>query len=246
MRETCRSGGRYIRCRRRCSSAGRADQQGCDWRDDPRAKYRSAPWRLSQQILVSRAGASLPRSWRAGRTTGSTIRSRAVRIAMRWSVAPNRRGVLRGPSRARSGSRVKPRSRKGETAQCTEQSAAGAALALGACGVGGVTYMIRVVRHARRQTFYVPDLEDWTWYGVLPLVAYTALLPAAIVFLRRPTPSLFVIAAVAVLLLFIGIHNAWDAVTYIAHGRTQQPEESGQRPSAAAGQADSVRRTLGS
>jgi len=122
----------------------------------------------------------------------------------------------------------------------------GAALALGACGVGGVTYMIRVVRHARRQTFYVPDLEDWTWYGVLPLVAYTALLPAAIVFLRRPTPSLFVIAAVAVLLLFIGIHNAWDAVTYIAHGRTQQPEESGQRPSAAAGQADSSRRTLGS
>lgn len=92
--------------------------------------------------------------------------------------------------------------------------------------------MIMVVRRARRQTSYVPDLEDWTWHGVLPLVAYAALLAVAIVFPRRPVPSLFVIGAVAVLLLFIGIHNAWDAVIYIARGRMQQPEESGQSPSA--------------
>jgi hypothetical protein len=62
---------------------------------------------------------------------------------------------------------------------------------------------------------------------VLPLVAYVALLAAAIVFPRHPVPSLFVVGAVAVLLLFIGIHNAWDAVTYIARDRMQQPEESG-------------------
>jgi hypothetical protein len=107
-----------------------------------------------------------------------------------------------------------------------------AALGLGACGVAGVAYMIMVVRQARRQTLYVPDLEDWMWHGVLPLVAYAALLAAAIVFPRHPVPSLFVIGAAAVLLLFIGIHNAWDAVTYIARGRMQQPEESGQPPSA--------------
>jgi hypothetical protein len=29
-------------------------------------------------------------------------------------------------------------------------------------------------------------------------------------------PALFVIGAVTVLLLFIGIHNAWDSVLYIA------------------------------
>lgn len=92
--------------------------------------------------------------------------------------------------------------------------------------------MIRVVRQARRQTIYVPDLEDWTWHGVLPLVAYATLLAAAITFPRRPVPSLFVIGAAAILLLFIGIHNAWDAVTYIARDRMQQPEQSGQPPSA--------------
>jgi hypothetical protein len=121
-----------------------------------------------------------------------------------------------------------------------------AALGLGACGVVGVAYMIVVVRQARRQTFYVPDLEDWTWHGVLPLVAYAALVAAAIVFPRRPVASLFVIGAVAVLLLFIGIHNAWDAVTYIARGRMQQPEQSGHPPSGAAEGADSSRRTRGS
>jgi hypothetical protein len=29
-------------------------------------------------------------------------------------------------------------------------------------------------------------------------------------------PALFVIGAVTLLLLFIGIHNAWDTVTYVA------------------------------
>jgi hypothetical protein len=31
----------------------------------------------------------------------------------------------------------------------------------------------------------------------------------------RPTTSLFGIGAATLLLLFIGIHNAWDTVTYI-------------------------------
>lgn len=108
----------------------------------------------------------------------------------------------------------------------------GAALSIGTSGAAGVAYMVMVVRQARRQTIYVPDLEDWTWHGVLPSVAYTALLGAAILFPRRPVPSLFVIGAASVLLLFIGIHNAWDAVTYIARGRMQQPEEFARPPSA--------------
>lgn len=116
-----------------------------------------------------------------------------------------------------------------------------AAIGLGACGVSGVVYGMLVVRRARRQTFYVPDLEDWTWHGALPLVAYATLLAAAIVFPRNPVPSLFVIGAVTVLLLFIGIHNAWDAVTYIARSRMQQTEESGQPPAAAAKEAVSSR-----
>jgi hypothetical protein len=99
-----------------------------------------------------------------------------------------------------------------------------AALGLGACGIGGFAYAVTVVRQARRQTAYVPVFEDWLWHGALPLIAYAALVAAAVPLRRHPAPSLFVIGAAAVLLLFTGIHNAWDAVTYMALERRQRPE----------------------
>ena len=87
---------------------------------------------------------------------------------------------------------------------------------LGLCGLGGVTYAVIVVRRVRRQTDYRPVLEDWLFHTVLPLVSYTAFIVAAIALPGNPAPALFVIAAATVLLLFIGIHNAWDNVTFIA------------------------------
>jgi hypothetical protein len=102
-----------------------------------------------------------------------------------------------------------------------------AALALGVCGVAGLAYALIVVRRTRRQTGYVPVLEDWIWHCVLPLIAYATLLIAALVLQRYPAPSLFVIGGVALLLLFVGIHNAWDAVTYMALQRRQRPEGRG-------------------
>jgi divalent metal cation (Fe/Co/Zn/Cd) transporter len=91
-----------------------------------------------------------------------------------------------------------------------------AGLLLGLSGFGGVTYVVIVVRRARQQTDYQPVLEDWLWHTVFPLVSYTALVVAAIMLLGNPALALFVTGAVTVLLLFIGIHNAWDNVTYIA------------------------------
>jgi hypothetical protein len=43
-------------------------------------------------------------------------------------------------------------------------------------------------------------------------------------------PSLFAIGGTALLLLFIGIHNAWDAVTYIAQQRRSGKAESSEPP----------------
>ncbi len=99
------------------------------------------------------------------------------------------------------------------------RSLANAGLCLLVCGVAGVVYTVRVVRHARRQTDYAPVLEDWLFHGMFPLVAYALLLVAAIALRRSPAPSLFAVGAAAVFLLFIGIHNAWDAVTYTAMRR---------------------------
>jgi len=97
---------------------------------------------------------------------------------------------------------------------------------LGLCGLGGVTYVIIVARRLRRQKDYQPVLEDWLFHTVFPLVSYTALVVAAILLPGYPVPALFVIAAATVLLLFIGIHNAWDNVTYIAIELTEPENKS--------------------
>lgn len=99
----------------------------------------------------------------------------------------------------------------------------GPALALGFAGAAGVVYTLVVLRRARRQTGYKLVLEDWVWHCAIPLVAYGALLLAAIMLPRHPGSWLFVIGATAILLLFTGIHNAWDAVTFIAVERYPKP-----------------------
>jgi len=91
-----------------------------------------------------------------------------------------------------------------------------AALAIGALGVAGVGYGVIVIKRARLQTGYEPEAEDWLWHAALPLCGYAALAVAAIALPGSPGSSLFAIGAASLLLLFIGIHNAWDSVTYIA------------------------------
>jgi len=90
-----------------------------------------------------------------------------------------------------------------------------AALTIGAFALLGVAYAPVVMVRALRQKVYKLVLEDWIWHIVLPFAAYAALLVSSIFLAGDPEPCLFVIAATALLLLFVGIHNAWDAVTYI-------------------------------
>jgi len=104
-----------------------------------------------------------------------------------------------------------------------------AGLVLDACGAAGIVYAIMVIRHARRQTGYSPDAEDWFWYSALPLVGYASLLGSGILLKRHPTMSLFVIAATALLLMFVGIHNSWDTVTYVAVQRRKEQKTTKER-----------------
>jgi hypothetical protein len=91
-------------------------------------------------------------------------------------------------------------------------------------GLVGVSYVLIVLRRVRRQRDYQPVLEDWLFHTVLPLVSYSALVVAALLLPGQPAPTLFVIAGATVLLLFIGIHNAWDNVTYIALELSQRQD----------------------
>jgi len=44
-------------------------------------------------------------------------------------------------------------------------------IALGICGIGGLTYAVIVLRRAMRQTDYQPVWQDWLWYTALPCIA---------------------------------------------------------------------------
>jgi hypothetical protein len=92
----------------------------------------------------------------------------------------------------------------------------GPGIALALFALLGLGYTLLVLRRVRSQTEYVPVVEDWIWHAILPLVAYALVLGAGIRLARHPEPCLFVVGGGALLLLFIGIHNAWDAVLYIA------------------------------
>ena len=96
------------------------------------------------------------------------------------------------------------------------------AVILGLCGVAGIAYVGIVTARAHRQPDYTPVLEDWICHTALPFAAYVTLLASAATLAFYARESLFAIAATSLLLLFIGIHNAWDAVTYLAVASAQQ------------------------
>ncbi len=96
-----------------------------------------------------------------------------------------------------------------------------AGLLLGLSGLAGVGYIVIVVRRVRRQASYSLVLEDWLWHVGFALVAYVALVVAAAALANSPSSALFVVGAATVLLLLIGIHNAWDAVTYVVVARSR-------------------------
>jgi len=94
------------------------------------------------------------------------------------------------------------------------QEAAPAAILWGLLGLSGIVYSAVVVRRMRRQGAYKPVFEDWLFHVLLPLAAYATLAGTAFEAGSHLRGALFGIGAAALLLLFVGIHNAWDAVTY--------------------------------
>lgn len=99
------------------------------------------------------------------------------------------------------------------------RSAAGPGAACGVCGVAGMVYGFIVTRRMRSQPAYRPVFEDWLFHAILPILAYATLAASSIAAPRYLERALFGVAVAALLLLFIGIHNAWDSVTYLVFVR---------------------------
>jgi hypothetical protein len=89
-----------------------------------------------------------------------------------------------------------------------------AAVLWGLLGLGGVVYAAIVARRLQRQTAYKPEFEDWLCHVLLPFAGYVMLSVCALAARSHGAEALYGVSAAALLLLFIGIHNAWDAVTY--------------------------------
>ena len=89
-----------------------------------------------------------------------------------------------------------------------------AAVAWGMLGLCGLIYAIAIARRMRTQTAYQPVFEDWLFHALLPVTAYIVLGISALAAVSSTRDALFGIGGAALLLLFTGIHNAWDAVAY--------------------------------
>jgi hypothetical protein len=102
----------------------------------------------------------------------------------------------------------------------------------GLIGLGGLSYAVIVTRRIQQQTIYKPEFEDWLFHALLPLAAYAMLTLSAFAAPFQQREALFAIGAAALLLLFVGIHNAWDSVVYhvfvkIGDATTERRRERG-------------------
>lgn len=115
------------------------------------------------------------------------------------------------------------------------QTAFTLAVLLAATGVAGLIYCATLI--SRMLGFsagaYQPFSSDWIWNVVLPVLAYLALAATGFALPYEVTPCLYAVSAAVLLLLFIGIHNAWDVVVWMtterhAHRERQRQERERQ------------------
>jgi hypothetical protein len=85
----------------------------------------------------------------------------------------------------------------------------------GLVGLSGIGYSVVVARRMRAQKVYKPVFEDWLYHVLLPIAAYAMLAGSAFAARAHARTALFLVGVAALLLLFVGIHNAWDTVLHL-------------------------------
>jgi hypothetical protein len=93
-------------------------------------------------------------------------------------------------------------------------------------GIGaiGLAYVGRVATHMRRQDQYSPDRGDWLWFIFLPAAAYACVFAAGAVVANVTGASLDMAGGSAMLLLLVGVHNAWDGAVWMVANPPADPE----------------------
>jgi hypothetical protein len=88
------------------------------------------------------------------------------------------------------------------------------AILWGIVGFSGAVYEVSVARRIRGQPVYRPEFEDWLFHVALPFAAYVILAVSSFAALSHIREVSFAVGAAALVLLFVGIHNAWDSIAY--------------------------------
>ena len=89
-----------------------------------------------------------------------------------------------------------------------------AAVLWGLTGLCGFVYELIIARRMSRWSTYRPAFEDWFFHVARPLAGYALLAASAVAAFSHAEVALFALGAATLMLLFAGIHNAWDAVTW--------------------------------
>lgn len=84
------------------------------------------------------------------------------------------------------------------------------------CGLAGLAYAAWVWRHMGRRGFLREiDAEDRLWYARVPAACHLLIVLAAALFLARLPAGIYLLAPALVLLLLVGIRNAWDITLWV-------------------------------
>jgi hypothetical protein len=116
------------------------------------------------------------------------------------------------------------------------QSVMSLGICLDAFGLMGLIYSAGTARQVYRSTTntsYKPVAEDWIWNAILPTATYAVLFVAGLIATVHMPTALYLTAAASMVLLIIGIHNAWDiAVWFTAERPGAQAQEEKKPPPA--------------
>lgn len=102
-------------------------------------------------------------------------------------------------------------------------------------GLGSLGYILRQLPFLRaRYRIGSLDRSDLVWYSLMPCISYLLYLDAGIGLLRAAAGfrtrghALDALATASVLLIVIGVRNAWDLVVYqMMRALREEPEERG-------------------
>ena len=82
-------------------------------------------------------------------------------------------------------------------------------------GLGALIYLLRIRGHKQWRESQL-DLLDWCCYIGLPFLSYLSIVADTIVMGVNATVGLALLGGTVILLLVIGIRNAWDLVLWMA------------------------------